>query len=265
MTGPSPNESATGVATVNIMANGAPLADIIAVVAVDVWLAAGAPPRARLAVLDGNDSDGAFLVSEGDALAPGASLAIAIGWGGATTQVFSGAIQSQHIDIGAESAPQLSVAAVAPVAAVPATILSPVLTLGWGDAIITFKGSINAAPVDDPLIRVNGQVKFVGSTLVAPGSVVSLAGLGARFNGDALVSAVHHSITNGDWITTIQLGAVPRAGDPLVIADSNGNSLTLDRGGIQIKSGGNLGITAEGDVTVTGGMVNVRGGLVTLN
>lgn len=43
-------------------------------------------------------------------------------------------------------------------------------------------------------------------TAVLPGDVVTLAGFGDRFNGDAFISAVSHTIEHENWITTITTG-----------------------------------------------------------
>lgn len=56
------------------------------------------------------------------------------------------------------------------------------------------------------LSQFTGTVKFQGSALIKPGTMVTLAGLGDRFNGDAFVSGVRHLIRGGDWHTTVDLG-----------------------------------------------------------
>ncbi len=56
------------------------------------------------------------------------------------------------------------------------------------------------------LSKIRGQVRFQGSALVTPGSMVELAGLGARFNGNGFVSSVHHRLSEGLWKTTVDIG-----------------------------------------------------------
>lgn len=56
------------------------------------------------------------------------------------------------------------------------------------------------------LAAVQGTVQFQGSALVGPGKFVTLQGLGARFDGDAFVSAVTHRIRDGRWQTVATLG-----------------------------------------------------------
>lgn len=59
------------------------------------------------------------------------------------------------------------------------------------------------------LAKVRGEVRFQGSALVTPGTMVTLAGLGARFNGDAWVSGVHQHMAEGLWRTTVSIGLAP--------------------------------------------------------
>ena len=63
-----------------------------------------------------------------------------------------------------------------------------------------------AALMRTRLSQFTGTVKFQGSALAKPGTMVTLAGLGDRFNGDAFVSGVRHLIRGGDWHTIADLG-----------------------------------------------------------
>ena len=54
--------------------------------------------------------------------------------------------------------------------------------------------------------KIQGEVKFQGSNLVDPGKYITLAGLGDRFNGDHLISGVHHVISHGNWTTEASVG-----------------------------------------------------------
>ena len=52
-----------------------------------------------------------------------------------------------------------------------------------------------------------GTVKFVGSPLVKPGTLVELENVGSKFNGTAFVSSVTHILDNSDgWNTTVKIG-----------------------------------------------------------
>lgn len=58
--------------------------------------------------------------------------------------------------------------------------------------------------------KITGEVQFQGSNLVEPGSYITLGGMGARFNGDHIVSSVTHDIGDGNWFTEVQLGLTPQ-------------------------------------------------------
>ena len=59
------------------------------------------------------------------------------------------------------------------------------------------------------LSRIRGEIRFQGSSLAVPGCLITLDGLGKRFNGDAFIGAVEHSIEDGEWITTAGMGIDP--------------------------------------------------------
>lgn len=55
-----------------------------------------------------------------------------------------------------------------------------------------------------------GRVRVQGFSKALPGITVALEGLGLRFNGMAWVSGVRHEISNGNWLTDLQLGYSPK-------------------------------------------------------
>lgn len=57
--------------------------------------------------------------------------------------------------------------------------------------------------------KIRGTVKFQGSALAFPGTLIGFKGLGKRFNGQGFVSGVTHEIANGTWITTAEIGLSP--------------------------------------------------------
>lgn len=62
-----------------------------------------------------------------------------------------------------------------------------------------------------------GRAKCAGIATVLPGDTVTLGGLGARFDGDALVSGVRHEYdTTQGWKTHLQLGG-PEPDDALAV------------------------------------------------
>jgi Rhs element Vgr protein len=60
------------------------------------------------------------------------------------------------------------------------------------------------------LARVRGRLRFQGSAVALPGTLIALEGVGTRFNGNVFVSAVQHDIADGNWITEAEFGLDPR-------------------------------------------------------
>jgi len=54
--------------------------------------------------------------------------------------------------------------------------------------------------------KITAEVRFQGSDKVKPGTFITLAGLGERFNGDYLVCSVVHDISEGNWFVDAKLG-----------------------------------------------------------
>ena len=93
------------------------------------------------------------------------------------------------------------------------------------------------------LAMLRGRVSLSGVGNAALLDVVELSGMGARFNGRALVSGVAHRIEGGDWRTDLQLGLDPSS---LIVAD--GPSAAPAAALLPAVSGLQIGIiTAVGD------------------
>jgi len=56
------------------------------------------------------------------------------------------------------------------------------------------------------LAKIKGTVRFQGSALAVPGCMITLDGMGTRFNGNAYVAGVTHTLAEGNWITEVTLG-----------------------------------------------------------
>lgn len=68
---------------------------------------------------------------------------------------------------------------------------------------------------DSTLLRLRmnamkGSVSFVGSALAKPGKLLELKGVGERFNGNAFIISVRHSMEEGLWTTIVRFGAPDR-------------------------------------------------------
>lgn len=68
----------------------------------------------------------------------------------------------------------------------------------------------NAALARRILAKIRGRVRCMGSALPTPGCMITLAGLGGRFNGAAFVSGVHHRMADGFWTTEVEIGLDPQ-------------------------------------------------------
>ena len=83
--------------------------------------------------------------------------------------------------------------------------------------------------------RVRGHMRFQGSALARPGVMVDLAGVGKRFDGSAYLSAVTHTIADGDWITEAQFGMDPESlAERHELAAPRAAGLTAGVSGLQI-------------------------------
>jgi uncharacterized protein involved in type VI secretion and phage assembly len=56
------------------------------------------------------------------------------------------------------------------------------------------------------LARISGRVRCEGTPDPLPGGLIELGGLGNRFSGELLISAVRHAFFGGAWHTDIQFG-----------------------------------------------------------
>ncbi|HYG53488.1 MAG TPA: type VI secretion system tip protein VgrG, partial [Flavobacteriales bacterium] len=54
--------------------------------------------------------------------------------------------------------------------------------------------------------KIQGEIKFQGTSLVDPGKYITVQGMGDRFNGDHLISGVKHDYAEGNWLTEVSIG-----------------------------------------------------------
>lgn len=69
---------------------------------------------------------------------------------------------------------------------------------------------VKGQQVKSGLARIRGHAAFQGSAKVKIGELVELKGVGNRFNGNVLVTAVKHEIKHGNWVTEIEFGLSPQ-------------------------------------------------------
>jgi hypothetical protein len=215
---PSPRLSAAEPVRIEITSNGSVL-DLDAVVSVETWDESNRVPRARIVVADGRGDETSFPFSQSGTFAPGAKIVVAAGYGSQCTTIHSGVVVRHSLQITPGACPELIVETADPgggdvddvVGGGEADIAGasreslPVLKLEYGESIISFDATIgSAAPCAGGALQ--GTVQYQGNALARPGSLVTLAGLGARFDGDVFVSGVAHIIRAGKWRTVASLG-----------------------------------------------------------
>ncbi|WP_372756879.1 type VI secretion system tip protein VgrG [Mariniflexile sp.] len=59
------------------------------------------------------------------------------------------------------------------------------------------------------MAKIRGRVKFQGIPTVKPNTMLKLEGVGDRFSGNAYVSGVSHTISEGNWTVNAQFGLNP--------------------------------------------------------
>jgi len=64
----------------------------------------------------------------------------------------------------------------------------------------------NARLAKAQLAKITGTAQFQGSSLIKPGLLLQIEGLGSRFNGNAFVSGIRNHLENGEWTTEADLG-----------------------------------------------------------
>ena len=67
----------------------------------------------------------------------------------------------------------------------------------------------NAKLMKHELSKVRGRAKIRGIGNLKPGSIITLEGVGDRFNGNAFVSGIKHTYYRGEWMMDLQFGISP--------------------------------------------------------
>jgi len=89
------------------------------------------------------------------------------------------------------------------------------------DLTTEVKDLADAGLVESRLKRVRGTVKFRGINKVKIGTIITLAGFGARFNGDTLVTSVRHLVEDGAYSTTAGFGLPGNDHEPDFLDENN--------------------------------------------
>lgn len=70
-------------------------------------------------------------------------------------------------------------------------------------------GWAKAQSIKSAHAKIRGSLSFQGTELAEPATLLSIKGMGERFNGKALIASVEHEIADGNWITTTNIGLDP--------------------------------------------------------
>ena len=67
----------------------------------------------------------------------------------------------------------------------------------------------DAALLKRRMAKIRGRVRLFGHADIKPGTIISLGGLGERFNGNAFVTGISHRLEAGSWKSDVQFGLSP--------------------------------------------------------
>jgi Rhs element Vgr protein len=59
------------------------------------------------------------------------------------------------------------------------------------------------------LARIRGHLRCMGNAAAKPGALITVKGVGQRFEGDVFVSAVEHTLVGGYWYADVEFGLAP--------------------------------------------------------
>ncbi|MEJ7679306.1 MAG: type VI secretion system tip protein VgrG [Segetibacter sp.] len=72
------------------------------------------------------------------------------------------------------------------------------------------KAWADAKLIKSRMAKMRGRVRISGNALAIPGELIGLDGVGDRFNGTVMATAVRHEISGGNWFTDVQFGLTPK-------------------------------------------------------
>lgn len=99
MAGKSPISQAEGPVEFIIEGNGKALSSVLPLVSIDVYYNINTIPKAIIVIEDGEMSQGAFPLSDGNELAPGSEVTIKLGYSTSSTPVFKGIVVRHGVSI----------------------------------------------------------------------------------------------------------------------------------------------------------------------
>lgn len=197
-----PSGAPASVATFQLSCNGTPFPNSIDLVELNTTQTMDGSGRATLrfsaALIDGG-WDAALQV------APlGAVLEVALGYHADVQSVFTGTVQAHRLRLSETGAPELVMEAVSH--SVPAAWQETIaLSVQYGASLLALEAerTLIDTPANGAAFRITGQAMMFGTTVIDPGDLLALHGLGDAFNGSVRILAVHHLFSRGGWTTRV--------------------------------------------------------------
>jgi Rhs element Vgr protein len=105
----------------------------------------------------------------------------------------------------------------------------------------------NAQQLKSWMSRLRGRIRFQGSSLAKPDTLIALDGVGERYNGNIYLRSVTHIIEGGDWITEADFGL-----EPIPFAETNAISVPPAQGLLPPVHGLQIGVVKKIDSDAAG-------------
>jgi phage protein D len=209
----SPLTGSGSVIRFAIFSNGKEIDSAWQVLSTDTYTETGKIPGANIRLLDGNPDTDSFPISDAGAFAPGSSVEIKMGYGSYMATVFTGTVASQNLQVSPANGSVLLINCLGdkPVDSTPDLTGQPLLSITYGVSVLDM--DVTTCPADTlppsappDFAHIQGSLSFQGSSMALPGKLIQLSNTGKRFNGKAYIRGVKHTLQEGNWITTVELG-----------------------------------------------------------
>ena len=83
---------------------------------------------------------------------------------------------------------------------------APKLEATYGDNIFELQLKMDAEHPSSVVTKYTGFFTTSGTTLAMTNTMITVKGVGNRFNEDLFISGVEHVVSAGNWITKFQIG-----------------------------------------------------------
>ena len=193
----------------SIQSNGKEIPSDYAVISIKISQQINAVDIAEILLADGDAVEGNFKISESNIFKPGANIIIKLGYNNDNKKVFEGTATSHVLSL-KTGASFLKV--ICKNTAVRQEMYSynkmaaPELKVMFGDDIIEAELELDEEHASSVVTKFRGYIQFPGSAKASVNSVIEVHGFGNRFYENPFISGVEHLVSDGTWITKVQLG-----------------------------------------------------------